>query len=73
MVKGAVAKTEAKQWIVTELEKVRGLTETIEGMGDAVAEVVWLTIISTSNVPDCMVYVAASSSQSDVESDEAAN
>ena len=73
MVEGTVAKTEAKPWIVTELEKVRGLTKTIEGMGDAVAEVVWLTIISRSDVPECIVYEAASSSQSDVESDEAAN
>ena len=73
MVKGAIEKTEAKPWLVMELEKVRGVTKTIEGMGDAVAEVVWLTIISRSDVPDCIVYVAASSSQSDMESDEAAN
>ena len=73
MVERAVAKTEAKPWIVTELEKVRGVTKTIEGMGDAVAEVVGLTIISRSDVPDWIVYEAASGSQSDVESNEIAD
>ena len=35
----AVRKTGAKPSIIEKLERVRGLTKTIEGVGDAVAEV----------------------------------
>ena len=62
LVEEAVAKTEAKSLIVTKLEKVRGLTETIEGLGGAFAEVIRSIIIPRSVLHDCIVYLAASDS-----------
>ena len=39
MAEEAVTKTEVKPLIVERLEKVRGLTKTIEGVGEVVGEV----------------------------------
>ena len=46
----AATKTGAKPLIVEKLEKVRGLTKTIEGVGEIVGEVSRLRLALTSNL-----------------------
>ena len=61
----AVTKTGAKPLIVEKLEKVRGLTKTIEGVGEIVGEVSRLILALDSNL---IIIIASSGYQGSVES-----
>ena len=61
----AVTKTGAKPLIVEKLEKVRGLTKTIEGVGEIVGEVSRLFFALDS---DLILCIASSGHQGSVES-----